>query len=198
MSFLQPLSSCTVHCELKNPDSKESHFLAIFSRVVYEIQSEKPTIFLQVFYQNTETEFSTNVRCYKYLSKKGKVTTVSSGDYSYYKVNFYRDTSNYYMAQVYEPCVFAQSFREQTKCSTPVLGQCTTGLKGKENICSTLEHFASRSPSLIKLLQTKSIQANWGFHTSLSSQKQHSSKFRNHHAMQTQVFFFTFYSGVRL
>lgn len=88
MSFLQPLSSCTVHCELKNPDSKESHFLAIFSRVVYEIQSEKPTIFLQVFYQNTETEFSTNVRCYKYLSKKGKVTTVSSGDYSYYKVNF--------------------------------------------------------------------------------------------------------------
>lgn len=37
--------------------------------------------------------------------------------------------------------------------------------KGKENICSTLEHFASRSPSLIKLLQTKSIQANFGVFT---------------------------------
>lgn len=32
--------------------------------------------------------------------------------------------------------------------------------KGKENICSTLEHFAS-SPSLIKLLLTKSVQANF-------------------------------------
>lgn len=41
----------------------------------------------------------------------GKITTVSFGDYSYNKVNFYRDTSNYYMAQICELHIFAQSFR---------------------------------------------------------------------------------------
>lgn len=41
----------------------------------------------------------------------GKITTVSFADYSYNKVNFYRDTSNYYMAQICELHIFAQSFR---------------------------------------------------------------------------------------
>lgn len=103
----------------------------------------------------------------------GKVTTVRSRDYSYNKVYFYRDISSYYMAQIRELHVLPSHLENRLNVPPQFLARVQEdSSKGKENICRALELFASISPSLIKLLQTKSIQANFGgFHTSSPSQK---------------------------
>lgn len=94
------------------------------------------------------------------------------------------------IGQKYVNCMFLPSHLEN-RLNVPLqflAGAQQDSSKGKENICSTLEHFASRSPSLIKLLQTKSIQANFGVFTHHHLQKKAFIKFKTHHPMQTQSF----------